>query len=470
MATVATLGGSTAELSDEALDDLAGSLGGGLTLPEDDDYDEVRAIWNAMHDMRPALLARCTGAADVMAALEVARAADLLVAVRGGGHNIAGHALSEGGLVLDLSPMRVVRVDPERRTARVAAGALLGDVDRETQAHGLATPLGINSTTGIAGLTLGGGFGWLSRKWGLTCDNLRSADVVTADGSFLIASAEENADLFWGLRGGSGNFGVVTSFEFDLHPLGPEVLCGVVVHPQSADVLRQFRDLAAAAPDEVTAWAVLRKAPPLPFLPEEVHGTDVIVLPMLYSGDPKDGDAALAPMRSIGVPYADAVGPTPYAAFQQAFDPLLTPGARNYWKSHNLRGVSDEAIDVLVEWAAGVPTDQCEIFLNQFGGAIGRVPVEATAYPHRDVTNLVNVHTRWEDPADDARCIAWAREFFEVFKPHATGTAYVNFIPEDEPGAAERAYGPNHERMAVLKRRYDPDNRFRLNHNVPPDA
>ena len=468
MVTVTTLNGTTAELSDEALGDLATSFGGQVTLPEHADYDEVRSIWNAMADKRPAIVARCSGAADVMRAVEFARAEDLLVAVRGGGHNIAGHALCDGGLVIDLSPMRVVRVDPAQRTARDAAGATLGDVDRETQAHGLATPLGINSTTGVAGLTLGGGFGWLSRKWGLTCDNLRSADVVTADGSFLTASADESADLFWGLRGGGGNFGVVTSFEFDLHPIGPEVLCGVVVHPLSADLLRGFRDRAGEAPDEVTAWAVLRKAPPLPFLSEDVHGKDVVVIPMMYAGDPGEGEDALAPLRALGAPHADAVGLAPYAAFQQAFDPLLTPGARNYWKSHNLRGVSDEAIDTLVEWAARLPTEQCEIFLNQLGGAINSVPVEATAYPHRDVSNLVNVHARWEDPADDARCIAWAREFFDAFAPHGTGSAYVNFIPADEASAAQRAYGANQDRMAALKRRYDPDNRFRLNHNVAP--
>ncbi|MFC7156728.1 FAD-binding oxidoreductase [Halomarina halobia] len=442
----------------------------GLVLrPDDPGYDEARAVWNGMIDRRPALVAQCAGVADVIDAVNFAREQDVLVAVKGAGHNIAGNAVCDDGLVIDLSPMHAVRVDPEARTARVEPGAILADVDHETQAFGLATPVGYNSTTGIAGLTLGGGFGWLSRKYGMTVDNLRSVDVVTADGQLRHASETENGDLFWGVRGGGGNFGVVTSFEFDLHPVGPEVLSGLLIHPlaDAADVLREYREVAAEAPDEAAVWFVLRHAPPLPFIPEEWHGRKVLILAAFYAGDVDAGEGALRPFREIGDPIVDVVSPHQYAAWQQAFDALLTEGARNYWKSHNFVEITDGMIENFVEYAASMPTPLSEIACAQLGGAINRVPVEATAYPHRDAEFVMNLHTRWEDPARDEECIAWARELYDAMTPHATGGVYVNFVPE-EVGEERAAYRENYDRMIELKNEYDPENLFRMNQNVEP--
>ncbi|WP_254767422.1 FAD-binding oxidoreductase [Salinilacihabitans rarus] len=461
----------TTTTADDAGRDLEARLHGELIRPGEPGYDEARSVWNGMIDRSPALVVRARGVSDVIAAVDVAREHDLLLAVRGGGHNIAGNAVCDDGLMLDLSPMRSVRVDPERKRARVEPGATLADVDHETQAFGLATPFGINSTTGVAGLTLGGGFGWLTRKYGMTVDNLRSVDVVTADGELRRASEAERSDLFWGVRGGGGNFGVVTSFEFDLHEVGPEVLAGPIVHPgeDAPDVLRHVRDFNEDAPDEASVWVILRKAPPLPFLPEDVHGVGVVIVVAFYAGDVAEGEDVLAPIREFGDPIADAVGPNPYAGFQQAFDPLLTEGARNYWKSHNFRELSDDAIDTAVEFAARLPSPLSEIFFGQVGGAMARVPADATAYPHRDAAYVMNVHTRWEDPEMDDRCVAWSREFYDEMARYATGGVYVNFVSERE-GEEDVAYGENHERLVELKTRYDPTNLFRVNQNVEPTA
>jgi FAD/FMN-containing dehydrogenase len=458
-------------MTPELLAPFREKLRGALCFPGEPGYEQARTLWNAMIDRHPAAVVRAAGAADVMRAVDLAREQGLLLAIRAGGHNIAGNAVCEGGLMIDLSPMKSVRIDPVRRTARVEPGVTLGEFDREAQAFGLATPLGINSTTGVAGLTLGGGFGWTSRKLGLTIDNLLSADVVTADGKLVHASEEENADLFWAIRGGGGNFGVATSFEFRLHPLGPTVLAGLVVHPfsRAKELLREYRRLVAAAPDELTAWVVLRKAPPLPFLPPEVHGTEVLVLAMCYAGEVQDGVKASAPLRALGKPIADVVGPMPFATWQTAFDPLLTPGARNYWKSHDLIELGDGAIDVLLDHALRLPTPECEVFIGNLGGAVNRVPVDATAYPHRDVQFVINVHTRWQDRTQDVACIAWARAMFDALAPHATGGVYVNFMPEDEAQRVRQgAYGTNYDRLARIKAKYDPNNLFHLNQNIPP--
>jgi FAD/FMN-containing dehydrogenase len=469
--TVKTIDGKTVSLSSEALDALRGGLRGALCLPGDAGYDEARTLWNAMIDKRPAAVVRAAGASDVLQTVRLAAQQRLLLSVRGGGHNIAGNAVCEGGLMLDLSRMTSVRVNPVARTARVEPGARLADLDRETQAFGLATPVGINSTTGVAGLTLGGGFGWLSRKHGLTVDNLISADVVTAAGDLVHASATSHPDLFWAIRGGGGNFGVVTSFELGLHPVGPQVLAGLIVHPFSAakQVLNEYRRLVAKAPDELCCWAVMRKAPPLPFLPPEVHGTEVIVLALCYAGDLAAGEKAAAPFKAIGKPIADVVGPVPFAGWQTAFDPLLTPGERNYWKSHDFVDLADGLIDVILNAVRGLPSPQCEIFIANLGGAVNRVPAEATAYPHRDVQFVMNVHTRWSKPSEDATCVAWARAFYGAAAPFATGGVYVNFMPDDE---AQRvrvgAYGPNYDRLTKIKAKYDPNNLFRMNQNVPP--
>jgi FAD/FMN-containing dehydrogenase len=470
---VKTIDGKSASLASEVLDALRGGLRGELSLPGEAGYEEARAIWNAMIDRRPAAVVRALGASDVIQTVRLAARHGLLMSVRGGGHNIAGSAVCEGGLMLDLSRMRSVRVDPEARTARVEPGARLADLDKETQAFGLPTPLGINSTTGVAGLTLGGGFGWLSRKHGLTVDNLLSADVVTAAGDLVRASATHHPELFWAIRGGGGNFGVVTSFEFRLHPVGPQVTAGLIVHPFSAakQVLHEYRRLVAKAPDELTCWVVMRKAPPLPFLPQEVHGTEVLVLALCYAGDPVAGEEALAPFKAIGKPIADVVGPAPYAGWQTAFDPLLTPGARNYWKSHDFVELADGLLEVLLNAVRRLPSPECEVFIANLGGAVNRVPVEATAYPHRNVNFVVNVHTRWSRPSDDTLCVGWARALYEAAAPFATGGVYVNFMPDDEAQRVRTgAYGPNYDRLAEVKAKYDQKNLFRTNQNVAPAA
>jgi FAD/FMN-containing dehydrogenase len=469
---LASLQGGAIAFGTDTLDALRQSLRGAVCLPDEAGYDEARTIWNAMIDRRPGAVVRCKGASDIIRAVTFAREHGILLAVRAGGHNIAGNAVCEAGLLLDLSLMRSIRVDPVRRTALVEPGATLGDFDREAQAFGLAAPLGINSTTGVAGLTLGGGFGWLSRKFGLSIDNLVSADVVTADGKLEKASTTENSDLFWALRGGGGNFGVVSSFEFRLHPVGPMVLSGLIVHPfaQARELLAGYRQVAANAPDELTQWVVLRKAPPLPFLPADVHGKEILVFAVCYVGDERDGNRALEPLRSLGTPIADVVGMQPFTAWQSAFDPLLTPGAYNYWKSHNFVELGDGLLNVLINQVGRLPTAECEIFIGQLGGAAGRVASDAMAYPHRNANFAMNVHTRWREPADERRSIDWARKLFAEAAPYATGGVYVNFMPEDETDRVSSAYGANYARLAALKAKYDPDNLFRLNQNVQPSA
>jgi FAD/FMN-containing dehydrogenase len=407
-----------------------------------------------------------------MEAVKLARDEKLLVAVRGGGHNIAGNAVCDGGLLIDLSLMKSVRVDPDSRRAWVEPGATLADFDREAQKFGLATPTGINSTTGVAGLTLGGGFGWITRKFGLTSDNLIAADVVIADGQLVRASETENLDLFWALRGGGGNFGVVTSFEFTLHPVGPEVLSGLIVHPlhEAERLLPEFRRLADGAPEELTTWAVMRKAPPLPFIPVEWHGREVLIFAACYAGDMAEGEKATRALRALGKPIADVISPHPFVGWQAAFDPLLTPGARNYWKSHDFADLSEGAIGAMVGAARSLPSPECEVFIAHVGGAMARVKPDATAWANRDAHFVMNAHSRWRDKADDAACIAWARKLSEASAPFAMGSVYVNFMPEDESHRVESAYGANYKRLAEIKRRYDPDNLFRMNQNIrPPD-
>ncbi len=465
--------GTKVGIGDDQLEALRGTLRGSLLMPGESGYDVSRTLWNAMIDRRPAAIVRAAGASDVMLAVNFARQHGLLLAVRGGGHNIAGKAACDGGLMLDLSAMRSVRVDPASRRARVEPGALLGDFDRETQAFGLSTPTGINSTTGMSGLTLGGGFGWQSRKRGLTIDNLVSADVVLASGEFVQASASQHADLFWALRGGGGNFGVVTSFEYQLHALGPQVLAGLVVYPldQAKQVFEGYRQFTAAASDDMTAWLVLRKAPPLPFLPTEVHGKPVIVVAFCWIGDPNKGDEATKALHGFGKAYGAHAGPMPFAGWQTAFDPLLTPGARNYWKSHDFKAVGTDVERIVCDAIAKLPSDECEAFIGHLGGAINRVGVSDTAYPHRDVNYVINVHTRWREASDDGKCIGWARGLFDALTPHATGGVYVNFMPEDETQrVAVGAYGPNFAKLAKLKAQYDPTNLFSLNQNIRPQA
>jgi FAD/FMN-containing dehydrogenase len=442
---------------------------GDLLQRDDGDYDEVRAVWNAMIDREPGLIARPTGAADVVTAVDFARENDVLVAVKGGGHNIAGNAVCDDGLTIDLSGIDDVRVDPTERTVRVGAGATLGDLDHETQAFGLATPGGVVSTTGVAGLTLGGGLGWLSREYGLAIDNLRSADVVTADGEVVTASEDEHEDLFWAIRGGGGNFGIVTSFEFDLHEVGPEVLFGPTVYSyeDASDVLRRYREFAHDAPRECCVWVDSVAAPPLPFLPEDVHGTLVLLVVQFYAGDLEEGEEVLEPLREYGDPIADAVAPTHYTEAQSRLDDLYGEGARNYWKAHNFTELSDGAIDTIVEYSERAPTPQSEVLIHQVGGAVNDVPSEATAYPHRDTEFIVTVGARWEDPSKDDDCMEWVRGGFDALADEATGGTYVNFEGERE-GRERNVYGENYDRLVELKNEYDPTNLFRMNQNVEP--
>jgi FAD/FMN-containing dehydrogenase len=466
---VCTLDGKMKSLTTDDLIDIRNRIRGEVLLPTDVSYDEVRQVWNAMIDRRPAIIIRCTGTADVIQSVLIAKELQLLTCIRGAGHNIAGKSLFDSAMLIDLSLMTSVRVDPDARLAIAGPGATLGDVDHETQAYGLAVPTGINSTTGISGLTLGGGFGWLSRSHGLTVDNLVSAEVIMATGERIICSTEHYSDLFWAICGGGGNFGIVTSFEFKLNPVGPQVMAGPIVFPfsQAKSVLLAYRKFCKTCPDKLTVWAVIRDAPPLPFLPEDVHGTKVLILPALYNGDHEEGKKLLAQLQNLGTPIGDGFGVYPFSGFQQAFDPLLTPGARNYWKSHNFTELTDELIDQLVDYGAKLPSPESEIFVAQMGGETNRMAPDANAYPHRDVEFIMNVHTRWNEAEQDDKCITWAREFYHATERFATGGVYVNFISEDED-RVEGAYGTNLTRLSKVKAKYDPDNFFRMNQNIPP--
>jgi FAD/FMN-containing dehydrogenase len=467
---IATASGRATTLADDAVEQLSASIRGTVLTALSSGYAEARTLWNAMIDRRPALIVQCVSADDVEQTVRFARQHDLIIAVRGGGHNIAGNALVDDGLVIDLSKMQAIQVDPATKRARVEAGATLGTFDAETQKHGLATPLGVNSTTGIAGLTLGGGFGWLSRKFGLTIDNLISAEMILADGTRAHVSATENADLFWGIRGGGGNFGIVTSFEFQLHAIGTEVLSGLVIHPleDAKKVLTFYKTFTASAPDELAIWFVMRLAPPLPFLAPEWHGKGILALAFCYNGDLAEGERVMQPMRSFGNPIADVVAPNPYVGWQQALDPLLTPGVRNYWKSHDFASVTDGLIDTLIDAATRIPDPQTEIAFAQLGGVVSRVSHEATAYNHRDGRYVMNVHGRWADAANDEKCIGWARALWQAAVPYSTGSVYVNFMTQDETDRVRAAYGPNYDRLVALKNKYDPTNLFRVNHNISP--
>lgn len=453
------------------IEGLRNRFDGEIILPGDAPYEEARKLWNAMIDKRPALIARCASVTDVSRGVTFAREHGLPLAVRGGGHNIAGNAMCNDGLVVDLSHMKAARLDTEKRRITIEGGATLADLDRACQAHGFAVPTGINSTTGLAGLTLGGGFGWLSRKLGMTIDSLESAQVVTAEGRLVTANTTEHADLFWALRGGGGNFGVVTEFDFRLHPIGPDLLSGMVVYPaaQAKGVLQQYREFAGQAPDDLSVWAVLRQAPPLPFLPENYHGSKIVALALLYAGDPKRGANLTEPLRHFGTPLGEHVGVQPFLAWQQTFDPLLAPGARNYWKSHNFTELKDGLFDAVLEYLDSLPSPQCEIFIGALGGATMRPAPDATAYAHREVRFVMNVHGRWAEASEDGRCIGWARDFFKAATPFASGGVYVNFLTADEAERVPSAYGGNYQRLVQVKRSYDPENVFRLNQNISPN-
>jgi FAD/FMN-containing dehydrogenase len=449
-------------------DNLRSKVKGPVMVPGDAAYEDARRVWNAMIDRRPAVIVRCAEAADVPPAIAFARENGLDISVRGGGHHIAGHSVCDDGMMIDFSGMKAVQVNAGAQRAYVQPGATLGDFDRAVQAHGLATPVGINSTTGIAGLTLGGGFGWLTHEYGMTIDNLVAVDIIGADGKMLPASEKENPDLFWAIRGGGGNFGVVTQFEFKLHPVGPNVFAGLIVFPfqQAKQVLTQYREFVHSAPVKLNVWVILRQAPPLPFLPMDAHGKEVAVLAVFYNGDAGEGERLIQPLRYFGNAIGEHVGPMPYTQWQQAFDPLLTPGARNYWKSHNFTEISDGVLDTMIEYAGKLPSPQCEVFLGLLAGAANNIPASATAYSARDAKFVVNVHGRWEGTQEDDECIAWARAFFKAAAPYASSGAYVNFMTADEGERIAAAYGANYTRLLEIKRRYDPENIFHLNQNI----
>jgi len=457
-------------ISEKAVEEFGDSLRGEIIKPGDENYDEVRKIWNAMIDRNPAFIVKVASADDVQAAIKFARGNNLDITIRGAGHNIAGNSICNDGLVIDFSAMKKVRVDAVKKIALVEPGVTLKDFDAEVQKYGLATPVGINSTTGIAGLTLGGGFGWLTRKYGFTVDNLLSAEVITVDGKKLRASENENSDLFWAIRGGGGNFGVVTEFEFKLHAVGPEILGGLLVFPfkQAKSILEKYRNFIPTTPAEFNVWVVMRKAPPLPFLPEEVHGKDVLVLAMCVADDFEKGEKLIEKMRGFGNPVGEHIGRMPYVNWQQAFDPLLTPGARNYWKSHNFVDLKDGAIDLMIEYSGKLPSSQCEIFIAYLEGKSNNVPVNAMAYPSRDLKYILNVHGRWDDAKQDKECINWSREFFNATLKFASSGAYVNFMTEEEKERVAKAYGPNYDRLVQIKKKYDPDNMLRYNQNIKP--
>jgi FAD/FMN-containing dehydrogenase len=465
-----TTGAREVTLDEGALAELATSFRGQLVRPGDPDYDEHRRVWNGSIDRRPALIARCTGVADVIAALGFARATGLLVAVRGGGHSFPGLSVCDGGIVIDLGPMKGIRVDPEARTARAQAGVLWGELDRETQQFGLATTGGIVTHTGIAGLTLGGGIGWLQRKLGLTVDQLLSADVVTAHGELVRASETENADLFWGLRGGGGNFGIVTEFEYRLHPVGPIVVAGPVFWPmeKSPEVLRFYRDWVADAPDELMTIVIHRKAPATPFVPQELHGKLVVAVAACYAGPVEDGEKVLRPLKSFSSPVLDLCVPKPYVEHQAMFDPSFPHGWWYYVRACDVAELSDDVIDLTVEHSLRIGSPLTGFPIWQQGGAVARVDEDATAFGGRHAGYTFNISTITEsaDGFDEER--EWSRGLWTALQPHHS-TVYVNFLMEEGEERVRLAYGADrYDRLKALKRTYDPENVFRLNQNIAP--
>lgn len=466
-----TTDGQLIKISPASLETLRSEIHGEIITPQDKDYDTVRAVWNGMIDKRPSLIVRCSGTADVIRAVRFAKEHNLLISVRAAGHNIAGRALGNEIFLIDLSKLRYVHVDPDEETVTVSPGATLADLDHETQHYGLAVPVGINSTTGVAGLTLGGGFGWLSRKCGLTIDNLISAEVVTVDGERIICSEKSHPDLFWGIRGGGGNFGIVTSFKFKLHKVGPTVMCGPVVFPleEAKGVYHRFLEFCKNAPEEATVWSVLRPCPPFPFVDAAYIGKPVLILVGMYNGPLEEGKKVLSQLKLMGKPIGDGLFPQQFVNFQKAFDPLLVPGVRNYWKTHNFKEIDKGLVDVLIAYGSKLPSPHTELFFTQMGGQTNRIGKNKTAYPHRDVDFILNVHTRWDTKSDDQICIAWAREFFEKVKPFSSGGSYVNFVSEGDD-SLKGAYLENTERLAALKTKYDPKNVLRSNLNISPHS
>jgi FAD/FMN-containing dehydrogenase len=449
-------------LEEPVVQEFAANLRGELIRPEDDGYDATRAVFNGMIDKHPAMIVRCAGTADVMQGVNFARTHDLLLSVHGGGHSVAGNAVSDGGLMLDLSPMKGIRIDPVHRLVQAQAGLTLGEFDHETQAFGLATTLGVVSVTGIAGLTLGGGLGWLNGKYGLACDNLISADVVTADGRLVTASDEENEDLFWGIRGGGGNFGVVTSFEYQLHPVGP-VLGGGLRYPaaEARDFLRFYHEFASNCPDELSTAASLGHAP---------DSSVVVGVAVCYCGPIEEGERVLHPLRTFGSPLEDNIQPMSYQTLQSAPDAGFPLGRQHYWKSSWLKHLSDEAIEVMLEFVTEMRSSISGVGLQQMHGAASRVDPAATAFPHRDEHYDFLILSQWADRSDSEENVRWTRASFETMQPFFESGVYVNNLGEEGEDRIKEAYGAHYERLVALKDKYDPTNLFHLNQNIRPTA
>ncbi len=467
---------ATTAKSQQAYEEFVARHRGACIFPGDRDYDEARLVWNKGIDKRPAVIVQCTGVADVVAAVNFARDQGLEVAVRGGGHNVAGNAVCDDGIVIDLAAMNHVRVDVARRRVRAGGGATIGDVDHETQAFALAVPLGIVSQTGIGGLTLCGGHSWLTRKHGFACDNLVSVDLVTADGDYVVASEDENADLFWAVRGGGGNFGVVTAFEFEAHPVGPDVAFCATFYPieEAASVFRSWRDFLADAPDEFTPQIALWSIPAHELFPEDLHGREIVVTSGLYCGPTAEGERFIQPMREFGTVLLDMSGIIPYTDVQQAFDAFFKTKCEryNYWKSLYLDNLDDAVIDRIVARGRDRPTDWTLIPIRLMGGASGRVPADATALGGRAAPIMLSIDSAWTDSADGERTVAWAREFWEEMCDDGPGSIYLNFVGsgDDTDEMLRASYGDaNYERLVAIKSKYDPTNMFHLNQNIRPD-
>ena len=470
--TALNLQGESRPLEAGVVQDLAGRLQGELLVPETQGYDQARRVWNGMIDRRPALIARVRGTADVVEVVDFARQQQLLTAVRGGGHNVTGNAVCDGGLVIDLSLMKGVQVDPTARIARAQGGVTWGELDRETQIHGLATPGGVVSMTGIAGLTLGGGLGWLRRKHGLSCDNLEAVELVSAQGRVHRVSGSENPELFWGLKGGGGNFGVVTGFEYRLHPVGPQVMFCFVFHPFEAarEGLRFYRDYAITAPDELSSFVIFGTVPEAEEFPAASHGRPYMLFAACYAGPLEKGERVVRPLREFTRPIADLSGPMPYRQVQSILDADYPPGElRYYWKSLYLAGLDDRAIDRLIELAALRPSPLSTLDIWQMGGAVARIGEEEAAFGHRQAPFLLGAESNWESQSDDQANIAWARRCCREMEPFSTGGSYLNFEESGE-GFAKAAHQRHFDRLRALKRVWDPDNLFRLNPNIRPEG
>jgi len=464
---IMTTNGDLTEVNMTDVEALTLLIRGKILLPNSNGYDDARQIWNAMIDRRPAIIIQCNGPADVVTSVNFARAHGLLVSVRGGGHNVAGNAVCDGGLMIDLSMMRNVHVNPDTQRARAGGGATWGDFDAETQLYGLATTGGLISSTGVGGLTLGGGIGWLSPSHGLACDNLISVEVVTANGEVVTASETQNSDLFWGLQGGSGNFGVATSLEFQLHPVGPIMFGGMVFYPLEVaeEVLAQFRDFMATAPDNLAAMAGIITPP---------DGTMVLALVAVYNGNIAEGEAALAPLRAFGTSSLDTFAPTPYRTIQTLFDAGAPSGRRYYFKSSFLNELSADAISTVCEYAQNCPSPYSKIFIEFMRGAFSRVPRDATVFDHRSSSYNLLVIGAWPDQEDDAENRDWTRDIWGAMQPYSSGRVYVNYLGTVEDEGSDRimaAYGPGkYEKLLALKKKYDPENLFRMNQNIRPDV